>query len=56
MFDDQQLLDDPHCASLIVITTTVVLETCNKEFSQENDYNLLHLSPSQVILIVVPLQ
>ena len=45
MFDDQQLLDDQHSASLIVITTAVVLETCNKEFSQENDYNLLHLSP-----------
>ena len=45
MFDDWQLLDDQHSASLIVITTAVVLETCNKEFRQENGYSLLHLSP-----------
>ena len=38
MFENQKLLDDPHSASLIVIKTTVVLETCKEEFRQENTY------------------
>ena len=50
MFDDRKLLNDQHSASLSLCWKLV------KKNFDKNGYNLLHLSPSQITLIVVPLQ
>ena len=55
MFDDRQLLDDVHSASLIQWSQQQWCWKLVKKCRQENGYNLLHISPWQIILFVVPL-